>query len=217
MSKVFSGHQPNFLPYMGVFYKMYKSDVFVLDDDVQYSKSGLHNKNAMILGGKRKDIVVPVTYDYGDKINEARVFYESAWDRKMLKSIQCNYRKAPHFEEGYEFLERHLAKEYTFLADLNIGLIKEIADRMGLGCKIIIASKDVPTGLKNNARNVYQCLACGCDTYYSGTGGKAYNDQLMYDANEIKIVYSDYEPIDDNLSVLDYILKNGFEIPSEWK
>ena len=45
MSRVFSGHQPNFIPYMGFFYKIFQSDVFVLDDDVQYSRSGLHNAN----------------------------------------------------------------------------------------------------------------------------------------------------------------------------
>ena len=100
---------------------------------------------------------------------------------------------------------------------MNIGLIKEIAYRFGLDCEIKIASKDVPTTLKNNARNVYQCTYFGCSTYYSGVGGKAYNDEEMYRENGIDIVYSDYEPIDDNLSVLDYICRYGFNLPEEWK
>ena len=31
---ILTSHQPNFLPYMGVFYKAFKSDVLVLSDDV---------------------------------------------------------------------------------------------------------------------------------------------------------------------------------------
>lgn len=214
--KVFSGHQPNFLPYMGYFYKMYKSDVFVLDDDVQYTKSSYINKNDLILGGQRKSIVVPVKYTYGDAINEVMICNDGSWDRKMLKSIHCNYRKSPHFDEGYELLERHLATKPEKLVDLNVGLIVEISERMGLCSNIVIASKDVPTELKKNERNLYQCTTLGCDKYYSGTGGKEYNDEELYSSHGVQIEYSDYKPIDDNLSVLDYILKYGFEIPSEW-
>lgn len=35
---ILTSHQPNFLPYMGVIYKAYKSDAIVLSDDVCYSK-----------------------------------------------------------------------------------------------------------------------------------------------------------------------------------
>lgn len=37
---ILTSHQPNFLPYMGVIYKAYKSDAIVLSDDVCYSKKG---------------------------------------------------------------------------------------------------------------------------------------------------------------------------------
>ena len=61
--------------------------------------------------------------------------------------------------------------------------------------------------------------------YYSGIGGKAYNDEQMYKDNGIKIEYSDYEPFEyrqigrkfvPNLSVLDYVMNNGFVMPSCW-
>ena len=40
---ILTSHQPDFLPYMGFFYKTARSDVLVLSDDVQFSKSGMHN------------------------------------------------------------------------------------------------------------------------------------------------------------------------------
>lgn len=71
-----------------------------------------------------------------------------------------------------------------------------------------------------------QSIKSGCNTYYSGTGGKAYNDEQMYSNAGIKIIYSDYKPLHykqqghefiENLSVIDYLFNCGFEIPEEWK
>ena len=38
-------HQPNFIPWIGYFYKILKSDVFVILDNVQFTKNGLTNRN----------------------------------------------------------------------------------------------------------------------------------------------------------------------------
>ena len=223
---IFSGHQPNFLPYMGFFYKMMKSDVFVLDDDVQYSHGEWHNSNFIKLAGKKSRITVPVSYDFGDAINQVEICYARDWRKKLLRSVKMYYARAAHAEEGIELIERHLMADYELLAELNIALIKEIAERFGIEAKLLVASVDMPTKLKNNDRNIHQCWLAGADTYYSGNGGKAYNDEQAYKKAGIKIVYTDYEPVVyqqtkgdfiENLSVLDYILNNGFVLPKEWK
>lgn len=219
---VFSGHQPNFLPYMGFFYKIAKSDIFVLDDDVQFSNDGWHNYNFIKVGREKHRITVPVTFAFGDRINEVKICYASKWDKKLIRTIELNYSHAPFYREGMEIVTKHIGKHYQFLSDLNIALIQEIADRFGLKTRFVIASIDVPTDLKNNERNVYQCRKLGADVYYSGTGGKAYNDEKMYHDNGIRIVYSDYKPVVykqqkwnfiENLSVLDYIFNCGFNLP----
>lgn len=224
--RVFSGHQPNFLPYMGVFYKMYRSDVFVLDDDVQYSTDGLHNANFIKVNGTKHRLTIPVRVDYGDPINKVEISYDRNWVDKALKTLRFAYPKARHFDEGYELMERHLQKRPELLVDLNIGLIREIAERFGFGCEIVVASKQVPTDLKKNERNLYQCLQLGGDVYLSGTGGRAYNDEALYQSHGVKVEYSDYTPIQyrqvgrefiENLSVLDYIFNAGFEIPNAWE
>ena len=224
--RVFSGHQPNFLPYMGVFYKMYRSDVFVLDDDVQYSRDGLHNANFIKVNGSKHRITVPVKYNFGDPINRVEVCNGMDWSGKMLKTMKCSYAKAPHFEEGYELMERHFQNMPTLLSDLNIGLIREIADRFGMKCKIVIASESVPTDLKKNERNLHQCIALGGTEYLSGEGGRAYNDEELFVGHGINVKYSDYHPLHyrqvgrefiENLSVIDYIFNAGFAIPEEWQ
>lgn len=225
MDKVFSGHQPNLLPYMGVFYKMFQSDVFVLDDDVQYSSKGLHNANYLKVNGRRNKFTIPVSYTFGDLINEVRINYARNWRDPFEKTLENAYGRAPFFVEGFELVSKYLDKQYEFLADLNIALIKEIATRFRLCTELVIASKDLPTALKKNHRNIYQCKALGGNIYYSGTGGREYNDEELYSEYGIEIVYSTYEPkpypqgkgeFIENLSVLDYIMYNGFDLPLDW-
>lgn len=222
---VFSGHQPNFLPYMGFFYKMFRSDVFVLDDDVQYSSKAYHNTNYIKVNGSKCKMTVPVSHKYGDQIKDVKICYSRNWVDKLLKTVKMNYGKSPCFDVGYELLERNLRAGYEYLADLNISLLREISHCFGFGCHIVISSKEVPTQLRKNDRNIFQCLALGGTTYYSGIGGKEYNDTDDFQRHGIKLVYTDYQPVHykqvgkefvENLSVIDYIFNQGYQIPGEW-
>lgn len=226
MTKIFSGHQPNFLPYMGFFYKLYKSDVFVLDDDVQYSRTEMQNYNYIKVQNERHKLTIPVKHVFGQKINEVKIAYDRKWSTKMLKTVENSYRKARFFDEGYQLLEDALSKNYEFLLDLNMDLLKNCISKFDISTEILIASKDLPTpNLKSNERNVAQCTMVGADTYLSGIGGKAYNDEKLYEDAGVNIVYTSYEPLTykqigkqiDNLSVLDYVMNVGFSIPEEWK
>ena len=44
MSRVLAAHQPNFLPWLGLLHKVGQADVWVLADDVQYSRGSLTNR-----------------------------------------------------------------------------------------------------------------------------------------------------------------------------
>ncbi len=213
---VFSGHQPNFVPYMGFFYKLNKSDVFVFDDDVKFSKTERQNWNEIVVNGVRRKITIPVKHNGSMKINEVQICYDRNWDKKLLKTIRNEYRKYQYGEETISLMEKHLLRKEKYLVDLNLNLMKDIISGFGIQCNILVASKELPTTLRKNERNVWQCLQTGCDTYYSGTGGKGYNDENMYKKKGIKLVYSDYKTIDNNLSVIDYIAKNGWNLPKEW-
>ncbi len=214
---IFSGHQPNFVPYMGFVYKMFQSDVFVLDDDVKFSRTERHNWNEVEINGKRHRITIPVKHINGMAINEAEICYERNWDRKLVKTLNHAYAKAPHGDEVVNWIAKTIERQERLLVDLNTTLIKEIAIKFELECKILIASMELKTEKKKNERNVWQCLQSGCNTYLSGIGGKVYNDEKMYMENGIEVIYSDYRKVNNNLSVLDYVAKNGWTLPTEWR
>lgn len=221
---VLSSHQPNFLPYMGFFYKMAHCDVFVLSGDNQYSSKGLHNKNYIKINGRKFPITVPVKYEHPSRIDDVHICYQSDWRNEFLKTLQINYKKASHFDEVFSLVESTISNPYSRLSELNEKFIRLFADKFGLKCKILLG-KDLELTEQKMDRIIEMCKKLGAGSYYSGVGGKAYNQDEKYAENGISLVYSDYVPIQykqhgdgfiENLSVLDYVFNEGFTIPQEW-
>ena len=209
---------------MGFFYKMAKCDVFVLSGDNQYSSKGLHNKNYIRIGEKKFPITVPVKYEHPSRIDDVQICYQNDWRNELLKTLSINYKKAPYFNEVFSLVESIISNHHLRLSELNEAFINAFAERFGLRCKIL-RGKDLELAEHRMDRIIEMCNKLGANTYYSGIGGKAYNQDEKYVENGISLVYSDYEPIRykqlgdgiiENLSVLDYVFCNGFNIPKEW-
>ena len=65
--KIISVHQSLF-PWAGFFHKMAMSDVFILLDDVQFSKNSFINRSQVLVEGK-KWLTVPAKPPFGTAIN----------------------------------------------------------------------------------------------------------------------------------------------------
>lgn len=221
---ILSSHQPNFLPYMGFFYKLFIADVFVLSDDHQYSRNGLHNSNFVKIGNNKHRISVPVSYSFGDKIKDVAISYTRDWVSETLKMCEMNYKKSPFYNEVFEWFKHIIQERPVLLSELNARLIIEVAQRMNIKTEIKYGHS-LEITKKREARIIELCKILGADTYYSGIGGKAYNVPEHYEEAGIKLVYTDYQPIRyyqpkgdfvENLSVLDYVFNMGFNLPKEW-
>nr|DAO80749.1 MAG TPA: WbqC-like protein [Caudoviricetes sp.] len=221
---ILSSHQPNFLPYMGFFYKIYKSDCFVLSDDHQFSKNGMHNFNYIRIGDRKHRITVPVSYSFGDKIRDVRINYNRDWVSELLKTLEINYKRATYFNDAFPVFETILKGNEDWLLLLNMKFIIEIIKQMKIATEIKIA-RTFKLIQKKDKRIIELCNKLGADTYYSGIGGKLYNNPKDYEKAGIKLIYTDYHITEypqigkgfiENLSVLDWIFNMGFTIPEEW-
>ena len=84
-------HQPDYIPWLGLFYKMYLSDVFIHLDDAQYSNEADHNVNSIKTPQGVFKLKFPVEQHMGDLINAVRPKYELKWNEKHLKTIEMNW------------------------------------------------------------------------------------------------------------------------------
>ena len=86
-------HQPDYLPWLGLYYKMAHSDVFVYLDDAQYSNEAAHDYNVIKGQNGKQRLKVPVEQHLGDLICNVRTRDELKWKNKHLNSLQMNYGK----------------------------------------------------------------------------------------------------------------------------
>lgn len=228
MSRVLASHQPDFFPYMGYFYKMFQSDLFVFSDNVQYSKSGRHNYNDILTGNGRFRMTLPINRRVAN-LNEIEIAASGHWCLSVLKTLRMEYHRAAHFNDAYTVLEGLLlqAPGCSNLAEFNLSCLMHLAELFGLTKdREFLNSSDLYLENRKDARIIEMCQAVGADVYYSGPGAKDYHIEEDYAKAGIRLVYSDYqsEPYpqihggwEENLSVIDYVMNCGFELPRGWR
>ncbi|OQB14361.1 MAG: WbqC-like protein family protein [Firmicutes bacterium ADurb.Bin193] len=216
---IVSIHQPDYIPYIGYFYKIAKSDTFVFLDDVQFSNDNVHNQNKIKTPQGELRLKIPVLYKFGDKINQVKTKDELKWKEKHLKTIEMNYLRAKYFNDFFSSFKELLMSDYKNLADMNITINKYICDRFSIKPQFVVSS-DLNINSMKEERVIDICLALGADEYLSGNGARAYQVDEHFESRGIKLKYTDYKPISytqvwkeflPNMSIIDYIFNCGFD------
>ena len=124
-------HQPCYLPYLGIFHKIWKADVFAYLDDAQYSNGYVFEWNRIKTPQGECRLKVPLEKNFGDTLRKVLPKDFLGWQKKHLKTIEMNYKKAPYFAEFFPLLEKMLMKHYNSLADLNVTLMNLFMEWFG--------------------------------------------------------------------------------------
>jgi hypothetical protein len=218
---IISIHQPDYMPYLGYYYKIYQSEIFVFLDDVQFSNDNMHHWNKIKTPQGEHRLKIPVAYKFGDKINEVRTKDELKWKEKHLKTLEMNYSKTQYFKEIYPQYKEIMLQEYSNLAEMNIAVNLFICEGMGIQPKFIRSSELKINSAKED-RVIDLCLALGGKTYLSGNGAKAYQVFEHFEDKGLHLKYTDFKAFEykqiwgqfiPNLSVVDYIFNCGFVNP----
>lgn len=213
-------HQPEYLPWMGFLNKLANSDAFVLLDNVQYRRNYFQNRNRIRTATGWSWLTVPVKKaPLETPIMDIEVDDSKLWGETHLKGLSQNYSKAPHFREHEEFLNRLYAEKWNKLAELNVWIIRYIADSLGIQTEIILASKLRANGTSSELL-LGICKELGAETYLSGRFGRDYLDERLFEEAGIGVVYQDfhhpmyrqvYEPFVPDLAGVDLLFNCGAE------
>jgi len=217
---IVSIHQPNFLPWLGYFYKIAQSDIFVLLDDVQYTKNSFINRNRIKTPQGEQWLTLPVKQSgsFGQLIIECEIQQKELAVKKVLNSIKMNYSKSLYYHQYIEAIEKILNTNTHSLSEINIQLILWLCDVLNIHTKIIRSSTLNISGKESTERLVEICKILNADTYLSGKGGVKYQEEVLFDKENIQLKISSFTPpvyhqlwgeFIGGLSIVDILLNCG--------
>lgn len=217
---IVSIHQPNFIPWIGYFYKICHSDVFVFLDTAQYEKNSYADRNTMKSSNAAVQIKLPVKcLHHTDSYNDVAVKITDYWVDKTLKTLEYNYKKARYFDQIYEDMSIWLKRSDLSLSEFNSLIITDICKKMHFETTIRF-SRELNIDSANIQRIIEICKYFNADTYFSGKGAMDYQNEEIFLKNGIALQYTDFShPVYHqlwnkflpNLSIVDLLFNEGYE------
>lgn len=173
---IVAAHQPAFLPWLGYLDKLAQADLFVVMDDLQYEAQNFQNRNRVkldrgphwltvpLLGGAQTDRVMD------KRIDNAGRGGRHHWQRRIWRTLEVHYGRAPHFARYAPALEETFRQRWDWLVELDLQLLDLARGWFGITRPIVRASSLGLGGVKT-ARIRSMCEAVGAHAYLSGRGG----------------------------------------------
>jgi hypothetical protein len=217
---IISAHQPNYLPYLGFFDKMSKSDIFIIHNDVEFNRRDFQHRNKIRTFEGWKWLTVPVVKKEHIKINEVIINNEkeknkAMWSNNHKLQIYANYKDTPFYESYKDDINKIYNNKYVYLHELNMELIKSLMKFFDINIELVYANT---FGLetKSTQKLVDMVKELNGTTYLSGIGGYDYLDTSLFGSIEVifqkfehPIYPQRYEGFEPNMSALDALFNVG--------
>lgn len=188
--KVVTIHQPDFLPWLGFFHKMYQSDLFVVADEMQYVRDYYQQRVKLQDGAW---LSLPVSAPFPSPIKD--VVVNKGWKDKVVGRIKQVYGKYPLYAERsgdyLGMIDRFPDSDFPML-DLNVSLISLMANHLGFTKDMVLqssigASKEGTPSERLSA--IVESVSGDC--YLSGPNGKNYMVESEF---SVPVCYRTYDP-----------------------
>lgn len=210
--------QSNYIPWKGYFDIIAKSDVFVVYDEVQFTKNDWRNRNLIKTATGKQWITIPVNQKSLDqRIFETEISLQT-WAKKHQGMLQANYAKAPCFKEMKDRIFSLYDTNDKLLSSINLRFIRGICEMLDIKTKIIDSRELNLTGDKVE-KLVDACTKLNASVYLSGPAAKSYIDEKLFIDSNIQLEWMDYggykeyhqlfPPFDHGVSILDLIFNMG--------
>lgn len=213
---IVSAHQPAYLPWLGYFDKISRSDIFVYMDTVQFEKNSYINRNQIksSQGPIWLTLAVKQKGHMNSSLTDLQLDPAYKWQKKHLAAIALNYRKSINFEMLYPKLEQLYSQEHEFLIDLCWSHLEFWLKHLEIKTKIVRLSELDITGRKSDLV-VNICKYFKAAHYISGSLGRDYIVESDFAQHNITIEYQQFKQLEytqlygdfiANLSVVDYCM-----------
>ena len=214
-------HQPNFIPWIGLFDKINAVNKFIVFDHVQATrgKSWL-NRNKIVFKNELRWLSIPIRKKNYQLIKDVEINYDSDFIKSHLGIIKQEYYKTPNFSYFFDFFSELYNKKHKYIKDLNMSIIRFFCDELRIETEFILSSDIIDKNkyiqnLSGNDLVLELCKIVGSTTYLSGTGCKDFILPNTFKKQNIKFIFqktnfNEYSSENgEQLSILDHSFRKG--------
>ena len=213
--------QPYFFPYIGYFQLIAAVDIFIVYDNIKYTKKGWINRNRMLQNGADVMFSLPLKKDSDSLDVVARELAADFNRDKLLNQIKGAYSRAPYFEQTYPLIEGAVRYEDASLFRFLHHSIAKICEHLGITTEIRISSDvAIDHALQGQDKVLALGEAVGAGTYVNAIGGmELYSKEMFREKGiELKFIKSksfEYAQFDNEfvpwLSIVDVMMFNPLD------
>jgi len=198
--------QPYFLPYIGYWQLIAAVDVFVVYDNIKYTKKGWINRNRFLVNGKEALFSLPLRKD-SDFLDVNQRYLADSFDREdLIRRFREAYRKAPEFHAFMPFLEDLIRFASNNLFDYILNSIHRICELLEIKTKVIISSTiECDHSLKSSDRVQAICKALCADTYINPIGGTELYSKEDFKQKGVMLRFFRPYPFEYPQGILDFL------------
>ncbi len=215
--------QPYFLPYLGYFQLIAAVDQFVFLDDVNFINRGWINRNQIALGGSKHLFTIPlVGASQNRAIREIAVEPDEKWRRKLLRTMEQAYRRAPYYEQIMPGVNSLLQTRNITIGELAKASIRWVCDLLGVTTTIVDSSGVFENSHLKGAERIRDiCLRAEAAEYVNPPGGRELYEPTYFAARNIQLSFlephlpeyrqsgTEFLP---GLSIVDILMNNSVEV-----
>lgn len=227
MNKTIAIHQPDFMPWLGLFNKISKAnELIILDHTVNNSKSADFwcRRVKMLIGGNAHWMSISLKRDPKRSIflpiNEMEIDRDERAIKKFKLTVEQSYKRAPYFGKVFYLIENYFDSQTTNLSEMNSWFIREILDKLNIQIEVLYSSQLCPQ-FSSTEMLIDLLVKRNATTYISGSGAKAYQNDLLFAQKNIVLYYNNFicpsyrqfnsTSFISGLSIIDALMNVGFE------
>ena len=215
--------QPAYIPWLGYFDRISKSNIHIVLDDVAMDKSSktkFTNRNKIRTPNGWSWLTVPLqSVARSDKkvISDLEISSGMNWSEKHWKTIQSNYSRSTYYSRYSDYFEHFYQQDWVYLAPMLQESTRYLLQGLGIQTQQLRASELSPKSKKADLI-LELCIKVGATTYLSGPFGRDYLDEDAFEKAGIELKYHDYvhptydqsfDGFEPYMSVVDLLFNHG--------
>ena len=214
--------QPYFLPYIGYFQLIAAADVFVIYDNIKYTKKGWINRNRYLLNGSDATFSIPLAAA-SDSYSVIERSLSPSFNRDtLLRQLIGAYARAPQLAPTRALLEQIVSFPDDNLFAYIRHAVQRICEHIGIRTPIVVSSTVAADHQARGQDKVLSiCQALGASTYINAIGGTELYGEEAFAAHGMTLRFLQSQPFNYAqfgqpfvpwLSIIDVLMFNPPEV-----